>query len=111
VFQISYYFFCVPKAEVTNNTPNIIIINGIINFLTLSKANNQISNKSIHIHIQIFSSTDDFFHRHQTFPATFLLSSQTFQAVSITEVLASQNFFSKSVFFSFFSGILNNIML
>jgi hypothetical protein len=84
------------------------MIRGMINPLTLSNANNPIKINTIHRHIKIFSSVEDFPHRFQIFQATFLLSAQTFSAVSTVTFFALSTFFSKlvDVFVVFFSGIV-----
>jgi hypothetical protein len=98
------------KNPVTNKIHTTIKIKGIIKALILLKRSHKII-QTIHAILQIFSAVSDFFHRPQISPATSMLFSHTFQAVSFKESLASHIFFSKSVFFPFFSGILNNIML
>lgn len=112
------YFFDALKNHVTNKTQIIIKIKGMINFLTLSKANNPTRIKTIPKHVQTFSAVSAFTHRPPISQATSLLFSHTFSAVSTTDTLASHIFFSNVafsavVFFAvvFFTGILNNIIL
>ncbi|MBQ2599882.1 hypothetical protein II582_00450 [bacterium] len=98
------------KNPVINKIHTTINIKGSIKALILLKRSHKMI-RTIHAILQTFSVVSDFFHRPQISPATSLLFSPTFPAVSFRESFASHIFFSKSVFFSFFSGILNNIML